>query len=280
MKFITEFKEELIPNIVSILVTLVTIAIIFIVARIIMNVVSKITGNAMKKADQMQDKLKAQEVKTTMTVIHSANRYLIYLVAILMLLGLLGMSDSISGTTIVAGIGGLIVSLGAQSIIKDMLAGAFILFERQFFVGDFVKINEYEGTVTSIALRVTYLSVRGKRVIIPNGSINDVVNYSRKNIVTFISIPTAYEANTKNVMKVIQKVADSYYEKHLDLFASKPEVLGISSFSNSSVDINLKVETTPMNHWLVERELKLLIKEEFDRKGITIPYQQVVIHKG
>lgn len=280
MKFITEFKEELIPNIVSILVTLVTIAIIFIVARIIMNVVSKITGNAMKKADQMQDKLKAQEIKTTMTVIHSANRYLIYLVAILMLLGLLGMSDSISGTTIVAGIGGLIVSLGAQSIIKDMLAGAFILFERQFFVGDFVKINEYEGTVTSIALRVTYLSVRGKRVIIPNGSINDVVNYSRKNIVTFISIPTAYEANTKNVMKVIQKVADSYYEKHLDLFASKPEVLGISSFSNSSVDINLKVETTPMNHWLVERELKLLIKEEFDRKGITIPYQQVVIHKG
>lgn len=280
MKFITEFKEELIPNIVSILVTLVTIAIIFIVARIIMNVVSKITGNAMKKADQMQDKLKAQEIKTTMTVIHSANRYLIYLVAILMLLGLLGMSDSISGTTIVAGIGGLIVSLGAQSIIKDMLAGAFILFERQFFVGDFVKINEYEGTITSIALRVTYLSVRGKRVIIPNGSINDVVNYSRKNIVTFISIPTAYEANTKNVMKVIQKVADSYYEKHLDLFASKPEVLGISSFSNSSVDINLKVETTPMNHWLVERELKLLIKEEFDRKGITIPYQQVVIHKG
>lgn len=280
MNFLDQFSKDLIPKLISILATIITVVIIFVIAKIVMNIVSHFTAKAMKKADNLNDKLKAQEVKTTMTVVHSANRYVVYLIAILMTLGTLGMSDSVSSAVVAAGVGGLIISFGAQSIIKDMLAGAFLLFERQFFVGDYVKIGNYQGTVESIALRVTYLNVKGQRVIIPNGSISEVINYSRSNIITFISIPTPYEANTKEVMNVIQKVVDKYYSKNTELFASKPVVLGISEFGDSAININLKVETIPMKHWEVEREIKLLIKEEFDKKGISIPYQQVVVHKG
>lgn len=280
MNFLDQFSKDLIPKLISILATIITVVIIFVIAKIVMNIVSHFTAKAMKKADNLNDKLKAQEVKTTMTVVHSANRYVVYLIAILMTLGTLGMSDSVSSAVVAAGVGGLIISFGAQSIIKDMLAGAFLLFERQFFVGDYVKIGNYQGTVESIALRVTYLNVKGQRVIIPNGSISEVINYSRSNIITFISIPTPYEANTKEVMNVIQKVVDKYYSKNTELFASKPVVLGISEFGDSAININLKVETIPMKHWEVEREIKLIIKEEFDKKGISIPYQQVVVHKG
>lgn len=280
MDFLDQFSKDLIPKLISILATIITVIIIFVIARIVMNIVSHFTSKAMKKADNLTDKLKAQEVKTTMTVVHSANRYIVYLAAILMTLGTLGMSDSVSSAVVAAGVGGLIISFGAQSIIKDMLAGAFLLFERQFFVGDYVKIGNYQGTVESIALRVTYLNVKGQRVIIPNGSINEIINYSRSNIITFISIPTPYEANTKEVMNVIQKVVDKYYLKNTELFASKPEVLGISDFGDSAININLRIETVPMKHWEVERAIKLVIKEEFDKKGISIPYQQVVVHKG
>lgn len=280
MDFLDQFSKDLIPKLISILATIITVIIIFVIARIVMNIVSHFTSKAMKKADNLTDKLKAQEVKTTMTVVHSANRYIVYLVAILMTLGTMGMSDSVSSAVVAAGVGGLIISFGAQSIIKDMLAGAFLLFERQFFVGDYVKIGNYQGTVESIALRVTYLNVKGQRVIIPNGSINEIINYSRSNIITFISIPTPYEANTKEVMNVIQKVVDKYYSKNTELFASKPEVLGISDFGDSAININLRIETVPMKHWEVERAIKLVIKEEFDKKGISIPYQQVVVHKG
>ncbi len=262
------------------LVNVVVIISIFVIAKLIMNVISFFTNRAMKKAEKHADPRKAQELKTSMTVFHSAARYLVYLVAILLMLGRVGMSDEISSAVVAAGVGGLIISFGAQSIIKDMLAGMFILFERQFFVGDYVKIGEYEGTVTSIALRVTYLSSRGKTVIIPNGSISDVVNYSRNNIVTFLSIPTSYDSDTGKIMDVLRSICKEYYEKRSDILVSEPQVLGIGEFADSSVNLTIRVETLPMKQWQAERELKLMIKEGFEKKKIEIPYAQIVVHQA
>lgn len=253
---------------------------IFLIAKLVENIASKITGRAMKNAEKLSDKDKTQQIKTSMTLTHSANRYIVYAIAIILCLKVLGLGEQVSGALVAAGIGGLVISFGAQTIVKDMLAGLFLMFEKQFLVGDYVKIADYEGRVTSIALRNTYLDCAGKKVIIPNGEVRDVVNYSKTNSLAIIKIPTSYEADTRKIMNVMQKVIDKYYETNADLLTeNKAKVAGIDSLNDSSVDIVVRIETKPLKHWQVERDLKLLIKEEFDKKKIEIPYQQIVIQK-
>ena len=258
-------------------IDLIIIASIFLVAKIVVNIVSRITGDSMKKADKY-DKNKSQQIKTSLTITHSANRYIVYIVAVILCLRVLGLGDEVSSALVAAGIGGLIISFGAQSIVKDMLAGLFLMFEKQFFVGDYVKIANYEGTVISIALRVTYLDCGGKRVIIPNGEIRDVVNYSKTNSIAIITIPTPYEADTRKVMKVMQDVVNKYYKTHADLLTNnKATVSGIDSLTDTGVNLTVRVETKPLKHWEVKRDLTLLIKEEFKKKKIDIPYQKKIV---
>lgn len=278
--WLKEFLDKAKTDLASLMSTIVVIVIIFILAKLLMNLVSSFTAKTMKKAEKISDHVKVQELRTSMTVFHSAARYVVYLIAIVLCLAQVGMSDEISSAVVAAGVGGLIISFGAQSIIKDMLAGLFILFERQFYVGDYVKIGEYEGTVTSIAMRVTYLSSRGKRIIIPNGSISDVVNYSRNNIITFLSVPTSYSADTRKVMEILQKICHEFYEANKEILVCEPQVMGIGAFADSSVNLSIRIETLPMQHWKAERELKLMIKEGFDKEKIEIPFTQVVVHQG
>lgn len=259
-------------------IDLLIILAIFIIAKLVVNIVSKITGKTMRDADKLKDENKSQQIKTSMTITHSANRYIVYIIAVILCLRVLGLGEQVSSALVAAGIGGLIISFGAQTIVKDMLAGLFLMFEKQYFVGDYVKICDYEGKVTSIALRVTYLDCAGKRVIIPNGEIRDVVNYSKSNNLAIITMPTPYESDTRKVMKVMQDVIDKYYETHADLLTdNKAVVPGIDSFEDSSVNITVRVETKPLKHWEVKRDLLLLFKEEFKKKKIDIPYSQIVI---
>ena len=277
---ISKIGQSILDVIVDLGVDILIIIAILLIAQLCVNIFSKITKRAMDNAEKLNDEKKTKKIKTSMTVTHSANRYIVYAIALFLIIKEIGLGEDVSTATILAGASGLIISLGAQSIVKDMVAGLFLMFEKQYYVGEFVKINNYEGTVTSIAIRVTYLDCAGKRVIIPNGEIKDVVNYSRTNNLAVITIPTSYEADTRKVIKVIQTVVDKYYEEHRDILTdNKPIVPGIASLEDSSVNITFRVETKPLKHWEVQRDLLLLIKEEFARKKIEIPYNQLVITK-
>ena len=280
METISKIGQRILDVIVDLGVDILIIVGILLIAQICVSIFSKITKSAMDNAEKLTDEKKAKKIKTSMTVTHSANRYIVYAIALFLIIKEIGLGENVSTTAILAGAGGLIISLGAQSIVKDMVAGLFLMFEKQYYVGEFVKINNYEGTVTSIAIRVTYLDCAGKRVIIPNGEIKDVVNYSRTNNLAIITIPTSYEADTRKVINVMQDVVDKYYDEHRDILTdNKPVVPGISSLEDSSVNITFRVETKPLKHWEVQRDLLLLIKEEFARKKIEIPYNQLVITK-
>lgn len=275
-----EFTSKMTDTLKDIAIDLIAIVLIILIARIVFQIVSRITKKAMENADRMEDKEKGQQIKTSMTLTHSLNRYAIYLIAIFLIFKQIGLGEQISGAVVAAGIGGLVISLGTQSIVKDIMAGLVILFERQYYVGDYVKIGDYEGTVTSMALRVTYLESSGKKIIIPNGQITNVINYSRTDGVATIKIPTPYEANTKEVMAVIEEAVNGYYENNrLILTDEKPQILGISELGDNAVMITIVIKTQPLKFWKVEREVRLLIKEEFDKRGISIPYQQIVLHK-
>ena len=272
--------KEILFGLAETAVDIVIIIVIMLLAKGVVNLVSMITSKQMDKADNLEDEHRSKEIKTSMTVTHSANRYFVYLIAIILSLNVLGLGKELSGAIVAAGIGGLVLSLGAQSIVKDMIAGLFLLFERQFYVGDYVKINQYEGTVNSIALRVTYLDCAGKRVIIPNGEIRDVVNYSKCDNMAIINVPVPYDVDTNKAIKIIQKVVDKYQKEHKDILTSKKTVInGISSLEDSHVVVGFAVETKPLKHFVVQKELLLIIKEELRKNKIYLPHKEIYVKK-
>ena len=276
-----EIKERLMGDTTTVIINVVIIVLIFILAHIVMMVVSRQTKRTIDSAEKMTDKERSKKIITSMTITRSVARYIVYFIAILLVLNLLGLGASVNNILVTAGIGSLFISLGAQSIIKDILAGLFMMFENQYSVGDYVTINNYTGTVTSVAMRVTYLrNFEGQQVIIPNGQITSVVNYGNTYNTAKVVVPTPYEGNTREIMNIITDEVNRYYEEHKDLFYEAPKVMGISAYSDSSVDITVVAKAMPLKHWEVEREFKLIIKERLDKEGISIPYQQVVIHKG
>lgn len=259
---------------------LLLIVLVFLVAKVLLNSLSKITGGVIEKAKGAGESEKSKELITTMTLLRSVCRYVIYFIALCISINILGFGSVAFNMVAAAGIGAIIVSMGAQSIIGDMFAGLFIMFERQYAVGDYVKINNYEGDVTSLAMRCTYLMTRtGERVIIPNGEIRTVINYTVKKSSAIVTVPTPYEADTEEIMKVLREVASQYAKEHPDICCGEPEVTGISAFNTNSVDITVCQPTKGKEFLRVSRELRLAIKKRFDQEGISIPFTQIVIHQ-
>lgn len=275
-----EIMEKLKLNMTTLVFDLIVIVLILLIARIALNALSRFTSRVIGKANRMDDEGRAKEIVTSMTLLRSAGRYTIYFVAICLIINQLGFGTALSNIVTAAGIGALVISLGAQSIIKDIIAGAFIMFERQYAVGDYVRINDHEGTVTSLAMRCTYLkNWKGQRIIIPNGQITTVINYSGDFNMAIVDVPVPYEEETERIFNVLNEVADQYYEKHQDICYDRPSVTGINSFDESSVGFSIYQKAVRRNHYQIQRELRTAIKKRFDEEGISIPYSQIVIHE-
>ena len=267
--------KELLPEL---LLKAFLIVFIFVVANIIMDRVSSHTKKAINKANQMDDKVKGKSNVTTMTMTRSVCRYVIYFVAILVVMNVLGFGSAINNVLVTAGVGAMIVSFGAQSLIKDVITGILLLFEKQYSVGDYVKINEYEGFVTSIAMRVTYLDSKGKKIIIPNGQIETVINYSNDYSLFELTIPTSYKDDTNKVIELLKTVVKNYYDENKGNFLSEPIVQGVSKLNDSSVDVYINGKVKPLSQWSIEREIRLLILNSMKENGFEIPFNQIDVN--
>jgi len=266
------FFENILNNAITFGLDLLIILAVFLIARICVNIVSHFTRKTMNKADEIKDEEVAKQLRTSMTITHSANRYVVYIVAIIICARIIGFGEEMSSAIITAGVGGLVISFGAQSIVKDMIAGLFLMFEKQYFVGDHVKINDYEGKVTSIALRATYLNCSGKVVIIPNGQISEVVNFSKSDGLAFVNVTIDYKSNYQKALDIFEKVANQYYDDNPELFTEeRPRVYeGISEFKIQGATLTCKFYTKSCKHWKVEREVRLLIAKAYQKAKIEI----------
>jgi len=278
MQKINEFLLSIKDSFINMVLAIVAIVLVVIVCKLILSLISKLIKKTIDNASSLEES-KSKDIITSMSVTRSVSRYLVYALGIIFLLNLFGYKTSVSNVLLTAGVGGLIISFGAQSFVKDLIAGMFILFEKQYAVGDYIKIAGQEGKVTAITMRSTYLDFRGQKIIIPNGQIDTVINFNDKYNAFRFSVPTSYEANTSAVIKQLQKILDKYYEDNKEIFAEKPEVLGVNEFNTSSVDVLVQGKCKTLKHFEAERELKQLIKEEFDKKKIEIPYQKIVVKK-
>ncbi len=213
--------------------------------------------------------------KTLKALTQSILRYVVYFVGILMILGELGINTTSILAT--AGIGGLAIGFGAQSLVKDVITGFFIIFEDQYGVGDFVKIGDISGTVEEIGLRITRIrGFKGDVNIIPNGEITTVTNYSRENSAAIVDVNIAYENDVDKAIEIVEKVSRQYAAENQSI-VEEPRVFGITSMDNVGLTLRLVARTLPMQHWGIERELRKVIKEAFDKNNIQFSYPKVVV---
>ncbi|GAV25158.1 mechanosensitive ion channel protein MscS [Carboxydothermus islandicus] len=223
-------------------------------------------------------KLKESRVETLRTILKSLWSYFIYITAFLTIIAQVFENTGFAKTLLTgAGILGLAVSFGAQSLVKDVISGFFILMEDQFAVGDYVTIGQTSGIVEELGLRVTKLrDFTGELHIIPNGSITMVTNKTRGPQRALVDVGVAYEEDVEKVHQVLEKVCQQIKEKYGELIYEGPKVLGIVNFGPSEMVFRVIAKVKPMEQWNIEWELRKAIKEAFDAEGIEIPYPRRV----
>jgi small-conductance mechanosensitive channel len=182
-----------------------------------------------------------------------------------------------------AGIIGIALGFGAQSLVKDFLSGVFMIVEDQYGVGDVVDLGEAVGTVEAVSLRVTRLrAIDGTVWYVPNGEILRVGNMSQNWSRAVVDVSVAYSEDVTRVKRVLLEVAHDLWddEDWRDLIIEEPEVTGVEMLAADSVNLRVMIKTLPLEQWAVARELRQRIKARFDHEGIEIPFaQRVVWHR-
>lgn len=174
-----------------------------------------------------------------------------------------------------AGIAGVAIGLGAQSLVKDVLSGVFVILEQQFSVGDVVRIGALSGAVEELNLRTVVLrDGDGSVHIIPNGQIDKVTVLTRDWSRVLLNIDVAYDTDLAKASACLQGVLDAYAAAHADLIIEPPEVLGVENLAESSVTIRAWMKVLPGKQWTISRALRAEIKNAFDAAGIEIPFPQ------
>ena len=179
-----------------------------------------------------------------------------------------------------AGIIGVAVGFGAQSLVKDFLSGIFMIVEDQYGVGDVVDVGEATGTVEAVSLRVTRLrDINGVVWYVPNGSISRVGNQSQNWSQTVLDVSVAYCEDLGRVRRVLEEVAHDLWddEDYRGRIIEEPSVWGVQNLGPDGVDVRVVLKTAPLEQWAVAREMRLRIKSRFDLEGIEIPFPQRVM---
>ena len=219
--------------------------------------------------------------KTLGSIISSTLGLILLVVALFMILSEVGVD--IGPLLADAGVLGIAVGFGAQSLIKDLLAGMFILLEDQYNKGDVVKIAGISGIVEEVNLRRTILrDLDGIVHNVPNGEITTASNYTRDWARVNLDVSVGYGEDLDRVMAVIDKVGkklaeDDYYSK---LIKTPPQALRVNNFGDSGIDIKILGDTQPMKQWEVTGEMRKRLKKAFDEEGIEIPWPHVKVYYG
>ena len=213
------------------------------------------------------------------SMIDSFIGYAAVLVGIVWCLSAIGVNLS----TIFASIGivALIIGFAAESLIADVITGVFLVFEDEFNVGDIVEINGFRGTVTGIGVRVTSVRDAGGNIkVVNNSDIRDVLNRSKTASRAVVDAPIAYSADLEKAEKALGAILAALPQKHPEIFAAAPEYIGVQTLDSSSVNLRVVAEVAEKNVFSATRLLNREIKLGFDKAGIEIPFQQVVVHQA
>ncbi|MEJ2151383.1 MAG: mechanosensitive ion channel family protein [Gemmatimonadota bacterium] len=179
-----------------------------------------------------------------------------------------------------AGIAGLAIGFGAQTLVQDVISGFFILLEDQYAIGDVIAAGGVDGVVEKLNLRTTVLrDLHGTVHVVPNGEIRVLSNKTKGWSRAVIEVGVAYQEDPDRVIEILQELAAELHEDRVfgALLLEPPTVPGVEAFGDSAITIRMLAKTVPLKQWDVARELRRRIKHRFDAEGIEIPFPQRTI---
>lgn len=235
---------------------------------------------ALERARRLVDQQErsGQRTRTLGSVLRSVSSAIIYGMALMMALAEfdVNLGPLIAG----AGIAGVAVGFGAQSLVKDFLSGVFMLLEDQYGVGDVVDVGDTVGVVEEVKLRTTQVrDINGTLWYIPNGEISRVANLTQDWGQAVVDIEVAYDTDIAAAMALIKEVADGLWREQLESFTiiQEPTMAGVQAFGDNSIALRLMVRTEPGEQFGTARELRKRLKFALDEAGIEIPFPQRTI---
>lgn len=252
----------------AIMVGTIKITAILVISWLIVVVGKKVIKNVFTLRMRAPLSYSERRQTTILKLLQSVLSYIVYFSAIMAVLSVLNIQ--IAGLLAGAGIAGLAIGFGAQSLVKDIITGFFIIFEDQFGVGDYIKLNTAEGTVIEIGLRTTKVKGNtGEQFIIPNGLITEVVNYSVNNAKGTVDMQVALHADIEKVEKVIQIYLDFLPEQHEELVIP-PKFLGVVNTTATEATIRITVETLPLQQHAIMRVIRRDVIDILQKNGIPL----------
>lgn len=259
----------------DILSTLLKVLAVLVITKYVLRVITYLIDSFFASRNENNRYTKQRNI-TLQNVAKSASRYLIYFISATIILDILG----IPTTSILAGAGviGLALGFGAQSLVKDVITGFFILFENQFTVGDYIETAGIDGIVEDVGLRITKIkNFDGDLHIIPNGNIDQVTNFTANVSRSVIDAAIDYDQNIQEATEVLEDLCSEIAEEHSDIIQEGPKVVGVQELAASSVNIRIITMVEAMELWRLNRVIRQRIKERFDQAGIDIPYEHLTV---
>ncbi len=262
--------------------TLAHVLLILLLALVVMSVSRRLIGRAGTYMKSRVDSLEhAKRVDTLGRVFRYVAAVAIGLIAAMLILSELGIS--IAPILGAAGVVGLAVGFGAQSLVKDFFSGFFILLENQVRLGDVVEVGGKAGLVEEVTLR--YVRLRdydGNVHFVPNGEITVVSNYTLDFAQSVIDLRVAYREDVDEALKVMRTVAEALQADpaFAPKFLAPVEMVGVERWEDSAVILRCRFRVVPIEQWTVRREYLRRVKRAFDDAGIEIPYPHLTVYAG
>jgi moderate conductance mechanosensitive channel len=253
----------------------IIIAVSFVLYRAVKLIVKRLVAIKIEEEDPLVRRMREQRAQTLGGLF--TNVALIFVVTITMLT-VLSVFINIGPLLASVSVVGLAISFGAQSLVKDIISGTFILIEGQFGIGDVIKIGDTGGLVEKMTLRTTVLrDLHGAVHIIPNGEIKQVSNLTKTWSRAVIDVTVTYGENVDRVVETLRAVGADFERdpEWAPLLIDRPEVLGIENLTDTGVVIRVTAKTLPLKQWEVARELRRRVKLRFDAEHIEIPQSRL-----
>jgi small-conductance mechanosensitive channel len=222
-----------------------------------------------------------KRTNTLVSIFRGVGRVFIVVIGIMMILSEVGVDI----VPVLAGFGiaGIAIGFGAQYLIRDLIAGTFIILENQYRVGDVARVADIAGVVEEVTLRKTVLrDLDGIVHHVPNGEIRTASNFTRHFARVNLDVSVAYDTDLDHAIRVINQVGKALAEdeKWRKAIKSPPQVLRVDNLGDSGIYIKILGDVKPMQQWAVMGELRLRIKKAFDAEGIEIPWPHTKVYFG
>ncbi|HET9439261.1 MAG TPA: mechanosensitive ion channel domain-containing protein [Longimicrobiales bacterium] len=253
----------------------IIIAVSFVLYRALKLIVKRLVAHKISEEDPLLRRMREQRAQTLGSLFTNVALIVMSTITVLTVLSVfINIGPLLASVSVV----GLAISFGAQSLVKDIISGTFILIEGQFGIGDVVNIGETGGLVEKMTLRTTVLrDLHGAVHVIPNGEIKMVSNLTKGWSRAVIDVSVAYAEDVDGVIEMLRRIGQDFQQdpQWAHLLLEPTEVLGVENLTETGVTVRMVAKTLPLKQWEVARELRLRIKKRFDEHHIELPQSRV-----